>query len=107
METFLCKRRTGHLMEDKIDHDEWQDRGGDRCCSFCGSIHPEDVINKIEKHGFGIIGQTDKRYKFYVGVNCPNPIPKDEWGGGSKYYRHHDTDEFIKKWNELINKTKK
>ena len=64
-----CGRRMLELgpWERKEDLDEWEERTGrkGRCCSFCGSMHPEDFLqavrDKVE------IGPTDKSYKFYVG----------------------------------------
>lgn len=78
--------------------DTWNLIGKDRVCSFCGSLHPDRVIELIKEHGWGVIGRTDKGYKFYV--HQPN-VPNASFGG-IKYYRFHDTPEFIEQWNELV-----
>ena len=101
-----CMRRMnefgGQERNENIDH--WKVYpNGDRCCSYCGSLHPEDVIKKIKEHGFGVIGQTTKNYKFYVGTNAS---VRTNDSHGQKYYRQHDTEEFIQQWNELIDKRK-
>ena len=82
--------------------DVWEIRGDDKCCSYCGSLHPDRVIELMKEHGVGIIERSTKNYKWYV--NRPN-IPNASFGG-IKYYRHHDTEEFINQFNELISKSK-
>ena len=78
--------------------DEWNKIGNDLICSFCGSLHPDRVIELIKEHGFGIVSPSDKSYKWYIHQpNTPNAS-----FGGIKYYRYHDTDEFINKYNELV-----
>ena len=84
---------------ENIDH--WHKLvNGDRTCSYCGSLHPMDVIDIVKKHGFGAIEGTDKGYKWYV----RRPEVKNAMDGGIKYYRQHDTDEFINAYNELVTK---
>ncbi len=71
---------------------------GDRVCSFCGSLHPESVIQIIKEHGFQGIQRSDKSYKWYISrPNIHNALE-----GGIKYYRMHDTPEFIAAYNELL-----
>ncbi len=87
-----CGRNEGRY---ELKSDYW--RGGTaniRTCSYCGGLHPMDVIKIIKEEGFGVIGQTDKNYKWYI--NSKN--------GHLKYYRHHDTQEFIESYNQLIPK---
>lgn len=94
----LDRQTCGRRMNDfgpferveNIDH--WRGESGNRTCSFCGSLHPSDVIEAMKKHGFGVIGKTDKNYKWYIAIP----------GNYSKYYRHHDTDEFIEAYNALL-----
>ena len=90
MESFIAQR--------KENIDEWEMRGDDKCCSYCGSIHPDRVLELIKEKGFGIIERTDKDYKWYVNRSG---VPNASYGG-IKYYRWHDTGEFIKQYNELV-----
>jgi len=96
----ICPRRMNTLgIHDKSQNiDNWEMRGDDKCCSYCGSIHPERVIELIKEHGFSVIGKTDKDYKWYV--NQPGVI--NAMHGGIKYYRQHDDAKFIKDYNELL-----
>lgn len=99
-----CQRRINEFgpWEYKENLDYWKlHDNGDKTCSFCGSLHPDDVIKKIKQHGFGVIGGTTKGYKLYVGVNSSVRLNSDH---GMKYYRQHDTDTFIEQWNNLIEK---
>lgn len=78
-ERFLCPRRGEMGIElpkgwPKDDH--WIGKEGDRTCSWCGSLHPDDfmaaVLNGEE------LGPTDKTYKVYV----------NGAGGGKFYFQH-------------------
>ena len=51
--------------------DDPYDRSGYRQCSYCGSIHPEDMIRLLRDGGAKLEGST-KSYKRYLIV--PNPI---------------------------------
>lgn len=88
-----------YSVEDKASKpDRWDIREipGIRHCSYCGSIHPDDLIELIRKHGFGIIQKTDKSYKWYI------RIPGHE-GFCVKYYRSHDANsDFVNKYNHLL-----
>lgn len=78
--------------------DRWDIREipGIRYCSYCGSIHPDDLIKLIREHSFGIIQKTDKSYKWYI------RIPGHE-GVCVKYYRSHDEiSDFVNKYNKLL-----
>lgn len=72
--------------------DRWDISDGFRKCSFCGSIHPEDLILLIKEHGFGIIESTDKRYKWYIHIN--NEM--------YKFYRYHEDEKFVEDYNKLL-----
>ncbi|MDE2100447.1 MAG: hypothetical protein KGL39_24560 [Patescibacteria group bacterium] len=41
------------------------DKNPDHTCDYCGSMHPEDLLARIEA-GTVFIGATDKNYKIYV-----------------------------------------
>lgn len=51
------------------DLDRWRK---DRTCSYCGSMHPDDLMQAIRDGK--VIGPTDKSYKFYVS----EPLTEDE-----------------------------
>lgn len=61
---------------------EWKEREDKSHCSYCGSLHPEEVRKIIEEGGK--LGGSDWKYgyphKFYV-------YPKN--GGMLKYYTQH------------------
>jgi hypothetical protein len=82
--------------------DFWEQIGSDRVCSFCGSLHPDRVIEIIREQGLGVIEQSTKGYKMYV--HQPN-VPNASFGG-IKYYRHHDTPQFVAELRALIESSK-
>ena len=94
LERQTCGRRMQDFgpweRENNLDH--WSIRNGQKTCSFCGSINPMSLLEAIKTHGFSIIEKTDKSYKWYVSIP----------GVYAKYYRHHDTPEFINGYNALI-----
>ena len=77
--------------------DRWQKfkSNGNRVCSFCGSLHPDDLFAIVRECGdadetapYGSvpeIEQTDKSYKIYV----HQPGVKNAHDGGIKFYMHH------------------
>jgi hypothetical protein len=67
-ESATCPRRTDEWGP--WDHSEGQDHWReDRTCSFCGSLHPDNVMRHIRD---GVqLDPTDKNYKGYLMV--PNP----------------------------------
>ncbi len=99
-----CGRRMTEVgpWDRKEDLDTWEMRGKDKCCSFCGSLHPDRVLELVREHGISIIGTTTKGYKWYV--HQPN-VPNASFGG-IKYYRQHDTQEFLDELNKLIDAEK-
>lgn len=58
-----CPRRMSGLgpWEREENADEWRLFEGVVTCSFCGSVHPEEALIRIE-HGDEVI-PTDKSYK--------------------------------------------
>jgi len=106
LERQTCGRRMSEYgpWEKKENIDVWNKMpNGDRCCSFCGSLHPMDVIDIAKKFGVNAIQTTTKSYKWYIHRdNVRNALE-----GGIKYYRHHDTDEFIAIMNSMISESKK
>jgi hypothetical protein len=95
-----CGRRMSELgpwkREDGLD--TWNKIGEDRVCSFCGSMHPEDLLALIKQKGMNVVQGTDKGYKFYV--SRPE-IPNASFGA-IKYYTHHNTPEFVEEYNKLL-----
>ncbi len=104
--------------------DVWEKRGGLRCCSFCGSLHPDDFMDALEKRRS--IATTSKNYKVYVML--PNPrvgkryvmstesrldifglrINKKTYGREgailqTKFYFQHLSDEQQRRFIELAN----
>lgn len=95
-----CPRRMNEFgpwkYEEKLDH--WIMQGDDPCCSFCGSMKPERVIELIKEHGCGIVGGTTKSYKRYINrKNVPNA-----GFGGIKFYTQHFSREEIDEINMLF-----
>lgn len=99
-----CPRRMKESGPWKYEEglDTWDKIGDDEVCSFCGSLKPSRVIELIKEHGFGLIERSTKTYKWYL---HRKGVPNSSFGG-FKYYRMHDTDEFISQYNELLDKAK-
>lgn len=105
LERQRCPRRgEGAMMFEKEPlPDYWRVLpNGDKTCSFCGSLHPDSIIEIVKTSGFGVIERSDKSYKWYI----HRPTIKNALEGGIKYYRQHDTPEFINKFNELVSSSK-
>jgi hypothetical protein len=68
---------------------KWDKDEGKRRCSYCGSLHPDDFMERV-KAGEILTG-TDKNYKVYIGVH-------------DKFYWYHLSEdqmkEFVDLWNE-------
>jgi len=103
-EVDLLERQTcGRRMQDwgpwergqNLDH--WSIRDGKKTCSFCGSINPTTLLELLKEKGFSIINRSDKSYKWYI----------EGPGVMAKYYRQHDTEDFINGYNTLIDEAKK
>lgn len=98
LERQRCGRRDESFMGQDAEPlpDFWKVFDGEkrRTCSYCGSLHPEDVLDIIRTEGFQAVERSDKSYKWYVGKNH------------NKYYRVHDTPEFIAGYNRLVEEFK-
>lgn len=96
------------------EKDTWDVRAnGDRCCSFCGSLHPEDYMRLMrdacddtsETH---IERATGKTYKFYVHQkDVSNALD-----GGIKFYVWHISsdawaDEANALWPTVMSQSRK
>jgi hypothetical protein len=103
-EKMTCRDRMEQIgtWERKENLDHWNLVGDDKVCSFCGSMHPDRVLELVKSLGIQILEASTKSYKIYIHrANIPNA----EYGG-IKYYRWHDTPEFITEMNTLIEKGK-
>lgn len=71
----------------RFDEPVWEKRGDDRCCSYCGSMHPDDVREflKTVDHIENMVVETTKRYKFYI--NRKGVVNASQ--GGIKFYTWH------------------
>lgn len=91
-EPMVCPRRIevgADFAAQYPRHDKWRKgRGGARTCSWCGSLHPDYVMESMR---FGSeLGPTDKSYKVYL----PD---------GKFYFQHLSEDqrrEFVELYNE-------
>jgi len=101
-----CKRRMTEAgpWERKEDMDRWEKRGDDRVCSFCGSIHPDDLLvianQIIEGKDESVntrLEMTDKGYKLYV----RREHIKNASEGAIKFYTQHQPDDH--RWLEVVN----
>lgn len=94
-----CPRRMGEFgpWERKENLDSWELRGDDKCCSFCGSMHPDRVLELVEQFGFSIIGPTTKGYKYYIHRDS---VPNAGFGG-IKFYVQHFSPQQREKYNSL------
>lgn len=59
----------GRRGNDGTKEDHWRTRDHHRACSYCGSMHPDELFAAIEAGCE--LGPTDKSYKVYV--DLPNP----------------------------------
>jgi len=94
-----CGRRMTEMgpWEYREGLDWWEPQpNGERDCSFCGSMHPEDFDRFLDKviadpDIHVRVGVTDKRYKFYV----QRPEIKNAMEGPIKFYTHHAPAEWL------------
>ena len=102
LEEFECPRRAEMFNQVTKPPDHWNKIGKDRTCSYCGSLHPDSVLDIIKEHGPQQLENSTKGYKFYV----ERPDTVNAGQGGIKYYRQHDTPEFIEELNRLLKQIK-
>ncbi len=89
-----CGRRLDPVFD--ADHREFPDTwdlgpDGNRTCSYCGSIHPDDLMvicaKTLTDRRYGVEG-TDKSYKLYV----RQPGVRNAGQGAIKFYQCHVPD---------------
>lgn len=81
-----CPSRMSQMgpWEHKENLDRWERVGADRACSFCGSMHPDDLNVALDDENTGI-GISDKRYKVYI----QRPTVSNAKEGAIEYYTWH------------------
>lgn len=89
MEKILCHNNDLHAQ--RFAPHTWQpaeDRHPWRSCSYCGSIHPNDLLESLKNPKTELHG-SDWKYgwphKFYVIIQNPNPDIEFDLGGS---YQH-------------------
>lgn len=88
---FRCGSRDYNPLADRQfpGLDAWrQHPNGDRVCSFCGSLHPDDFVEiirlKADGKG-GAVHRSDKGYKWYA----QRAGTTNAMDGGIKFYTWH------------------
>lgn len=89
-----CPRRMHEIgpWEYKENLDRWVQRGPDRVCSFCGSMHPDDfekVLDRALVDDAVRIDQSTKDYKVYI----HRPEIGNAGDGAIKFYKQHIPDD--------------
>lgn len=96
-ETMTCPRRSETFTSgrDAVGLDKWQKfkSNGNRVCSYCGSLHPDDMFALVKKSAEASeddeqaveIEPSDKGYKIYV----HQPGVRNASEGGIKFYTQH------------------
>lgn len=104
-ESMTCGRRCENGLDNEsgpfkfsgkgLDHWQKFKSNGNRVCSYCGSLHPEDMFelvrqsaNALENVAYGSaveIEPSDKGYKIYV----KQPGVRNAHEGGIKFYTQH------------------
>jgi hypothetical protein len=90
-ESHTCARRAEHwLAAGEKNSDTWRQVGNDHCCSYCGSMHPDEfaaflksVVSDPDPNVKVI--DTDKQYKYYV----RRPHISNAMQGAIKFYMQH------------------
>ena len=119
-ESFLCPRRSAipnTIVAQICKDDHWEKFkfNGQRVCSFCGSLHPDDFFALVKQSAEAStdeewnsaveIEQSDKDYKYYV----HQPLVRNAQEGGIKFYRYHlndVSDEQREQFMEAIRRTR-
>jgi len=89
--TIVCPRRSEGTVLGYPDGDFWQVKpSGDRVCSYCGGMHPEDFIRfckRVIANPTHCISHSNKLYKVYV----HRPGVRNADDGAIKLYKFHIT----------------
>ena len=99
---FLCPRRAGTPSSWPWPaQDVWRVVGPDRVCSFCGSVHPEDLrallpnVDGDQVH----LDIADRRHKIYI----RRPEVPNAGAGAIKFYLVHGLPNSDKAFWDLLN----
>jgi hypothetical protein len=96
-EEFMCLRRDEVPFQITPGPDHWNKfkSNGDRVCSYCGSLHPDDMFRLVKacadsdpNASYGSVVEvdpSDKSYKVYI----HQPGVRNASEGGIKFYTHH------------------
>jgi hypothetical protein len=79
------------------DLDTWNVYGRDRCCSYCGSWHPDEFL--AHARAGGEVELSDKGYKIYV----QRPGIKNAGEGAIKFYTQHIPRPRVPEFEAAIN----
>lgn len=101
-EKHTCPRRIEGPWAGDVGIDIWNMIGEDKCCSYCGSLHPDRVIELIKELGSSIYGSTTKSYKGYI---TRDNVPNAGFGGTKFYVQHFDKIQLDKLNMLLFGKT--
>jgi hypothetical protein len=86
---FRCTSRDAMSDVNFPYNDHWRtEPNGDRCCSYCGSLHFDDAIAIMTVYaeaGDGRFSTSDKRYKYYMNRKGVQNAAQ----GGIKFYTWH------------------
>ena len=106
-EEHICPRRV-EIMSDR-GKSMWR---SDDSCSFCGSLHPDVLMERLEAETVTIV-PTDKDYKIYVRANQGTPPLLQTYRDGDvwitrettqeKFYFQHLSTEQMQRFVDLLN----
>lgn len=89
MEGFICSSHKAQRPDDtRLDH--WVKTGHDRCCSYCGSWHPDEFLAFLHEAADSqkpqhYITHATKSYKIYI----HRPNVSNAGQGAIKFYKWH------------------
>ena len=88
----ICKMYDAEVIKKGFNfpEPEWKRQGKDLCCSYCGSIHPDDLKRALQERGCRL-EMSDKPYKLYI--RRLSVLNASE--GGIKFMVHHITSEDV------------
>lgn len=121
----LCGRRFDIFSASHMWPGEDRFRAEDASCSYCGSFHPDKLIERLEA-GTVELGATDKNYKVYLhnaggepfkqhyrdcysqgAKDCKGPAECTHWvtrdTSSSKFYFQHFSSDQMRRFIELMN----
>ena len=89
-----CPRRGENPASDSIfpGDDTWRTRDGYQSCSYCGSMHQDDMMEMALAGAE--IGPTDKNYKMYIKVPDPKAGQRVKIGRTSGPVRRNSNGEW-------------